>query len=94
MKIHCDPAKRARTLKERGLDFLDAEHVFQGEKFTSEDIRRDYGERRYITIGRLKGRVVVVGWTPRNVGELVVRHVFSMRKANEKEVARFQERLR
>ena len=83
--ISCDPTKREETLEERGLDFLDAVEVFEGEiVFEAEDDRRDYGETRIITVGFLRGRMVVVGWTPRGV----TRHVFSMRKANAREQAR------
>jgi len=45
------------------------------------DGRKDYGERRMICFGFLDGRMVVVCYTERNG----VRHVFSMRKANERE---------
>ncbi|MBR4736351.1 MAG: BrnT family toxin [Rhodocyclaceae bacterium] len=51
MKIEYDPAKRAKTLRERGLDFEDAREVFAGKQFTFEDTRRDYGEHRFITAG-------------------------------------------
>ncbi|MBI4081086.1 MAG: BrnT family toxin [Candidatus Lambdaproteobacteria bacterium] len=94
MRIEFDLAKRTITLKNRGLDFRDAEHVLAGEQFTFQDLRQDYGEPRFITIGYLDERIVVIGWTPRkHDGETVCR-VFSMRKASEKEIARFQERLR
>jgi uncharacterized DUF497 family protein len=46
-----------------------------------EDLRKDHGERRIICIGRLEGRLVVIGYTPRGA----VRHIFSMRKANPRE---------
>jgi len=49
-----------------------------------EDIRKDYGEKRIICYGLLLGRMVVVGYTPRGAN----RHVFSMRKANEREQIR------
>lgn len=84
MRISYDPAKRQRTLDERGLDFEDAPVVFAGLTFEVEDTRRDYGETRMICFGRLVGRLVVIGYTPRGA----VRHVFSMRKANEREQAR------
>jgi uncharacterized protein len=89
MAITFDPAKRDWTLAERGIDFLDAEAVFAGLTITLEDTRRDYGELRLITYGALNGRMVVVAWTPRGSD----RHVFSMRKANEREQARFWQRL-
>ena len=84
MRISYDPAKRQKTLDERGLDFEDAPAVFAGLTFDVEDTRRDYGETRMICFGHLAGRLVVVGYTPRGA----VRHVFSMRKANEREQAR------
>ena len=89
MKISCDPAKRDTTLKERGLDFADASEVFAGPVFEIEDTRRDYGERRILCFGLLRGRLVVVGYVQRGDA----RHVFSMRKANEREKERFGQRL-
>lgn len=84
MRITFDPAKRERTLAERGLDFEDAALVFEGVTLEFEDTRKHYGETRIICFGLLEGRMVVVGYTPRGED----RHVFSMRKANEREKAR------
>lgn len=84
MRILFDPAKRERALAERGLDFADAEEVFAGATVELDDLRADYGERRIICFGMLRGRMVVVGYTPRGAD----RHVFSMRKANDREQAR------
>ena len=84
MRVTFDPAKRVRTLDERGLDFEDAELVFAGTTIEIDDTRRNYGERRIICYGLLAGRIVVVGYTPRGSA----RHVFSMRKANDRERAR------
>lgn len=84
MRISYDPAKRQKTLDDRGLDFEDAPAVFAGLTFEVEDTRRDYGETRMICFGHLAGRLVVIGYTPREA----VCHIFSMRKANEREQAR------
>lgn len=84
MRISHDPAKCQKTLDERGLDFEDAPMVFSGLTFEVEDIRPDYGETRIICYGYMAGRRVVVGYTPRGT----VRHIFSMRKANEREQKR------
>ena len=84
MAITFDPAKRAKTLADRGLDFADAELVFDGVTLDVEDTRKDYGEERFVCYGRLEGRTVVIGYTPRGAD----RHIFSMRKANEREQAR------
>ena len=67
-----DPAKRAVTLEMRGLDFEEAPEVFSGITFDRRDDRRDYGEERFITIGRLRSRMVDLVWTPRD-GK---RHIF------------------
>ncbi len=84
VRISYDPAKRDKTLSERGLDFEDAVEVFQGLTVEVEDARKDYGERRILCFGLLAGRLVVVGYTPRGT----VRHIFSMRKANDREQTR------
>ncbi len=84
MVLTFDPGKRAATLAERGLDFKDAEFVFAGMTFEVEDRRKDYGEARIICFGVLRGRIVVVGYTPRGAD----RHVFSMRKADDREKTR------
>ena len=70
--------------EERGPEFKDAEAVFAGPTFEVEDTRRNYGEIRVICFGLLHGRMVVVGYTPRGAD----RHVFSMRKANDREKTR------
>jgi hypothetical protein len=86
VKITYDPAKRAATLKDRGLDFDEAAEVFAGVVIDIPDQRFDYGEVRTMTVGHLRGRMVIVIWTARGDA----RHVISMRKANGREQARFR----
>jgi hypothetical protein len=71
------------------LSFEDAEEVFSGPCVTFEDDRFDYGEPRFITLGLLVGRVVVIAHSPRDDGTRVI----SMRKANRREQKIYQERL-
>ena len=66
MRITFDPAKRDKTLRERGLDFEDAAIVFAGTTVEVADARRNYGEPRIICYGLLAGRLVVIGYTPRH----------------------------
>jgi len=89
MKITFDPAKRDATWRDRGMDFAEAGEVFAEDTFDFPDERHDYGEPRLIAVGHLRGRMVIVVWTPR--GE--ARHIISMRKANEREQARFGKRF-
>jgi uncharacterized DUF497 family protein len=89
VKVTFDPAKRRKTLEERNLDFKDAPEVFDGRHKTVPDDRRNYGEDRFITIGRLAGRMVVLVWTLR----MKVRRIISMRKANDREQKAYEKDL-
>ena len=90
MRITFNPTKRDKALSERGLDFDDAALIFAGVTLEIEDTRKDYGEMRVICYGMLEGRMVVVGYTPRGAD----RHIFSMRKANEREQNRITPHLK
>lgn len=83
MEIEFDFEKRDKTFKERGLDFSRATEVFAGVHYTGQDTRMEYAEDRFITVGTLKSRVLVLVWTQR--GE--IRRIISTRKANEREKA-------
>ena len=89
MQFTWDEAKRQRTLKERRLDFADAELVFAGRSMTLPDERRGYTELRFITAGWLRGRFVVIVWTPREGS----RRIISMRYGHADEEAHYQEQL-
>ena len=81
--------KSRENLSRHGLSFDDAEIVFAGPCVTFEDNRFDTGEPRFITLGYLEGRVVVVAHTPRGVRMRII----SMRKANRREEKACRERL-
>lgn len=83
MEIEFDASKRKKTLMERGLDFAHAIEVFEGLHLTAQDTRQDYAEDRFITVGHLDDRLVVLVWTPRDTA----RRIISMRKANDREKA-------
>jgi uncharacterized DUF497 family protein len=89
MKIEFDRAKREATLTHRELDMARADEVFAGNTITIEDDRMEYGEKRFITVGLLEERMIVLIWTPR--GE--ARRIISMRKANAREQKIYQGRL-
>ncbi len=89
MKVEFDAAKRQKTLEHRGLDMARAAEIFAGPTLTIADDRKDYGEERFITIGRLESRMVAVVWTPRGAA----RRIISLRKANDREQAAYGPRL-
>ena len=84
-----DESKRQITFQQRGLDFADAAKVFSGATATLPDLRKEYGEPRYITGGWLDGRFVVLVWTPRP-GK---KRIISMRYGHADEETYFREQL-
>lgn len=84
-----DDAKSNENLSKHGLSFEDAEAVFAGPCVSFEDDRFDYGEQRFITLGLLEGRAIVVAHTPRGENTRII----SMRKANKREEKIYQKRL-
>jgi uncharacterized protein len=60
MKFTWDETKRQANIIKHGIDFADVPPMFDGDIFTIEDLRFDYGETRYITFGLLRYRVIVV----------------------------------
>ena len=55
-----DEAKRKANLRDHGVDFADAKHVFDGLTYTYEDDRLPYGEQRFVTLGLLAGNPVSI----------------------------------
>ena len=89
VRITFDPAKRAATLERRGLDFVDAGLESEGRHAIAPDQRFDYGELRFITVGELHGRLVVIVWTPRGNA----RRIISMRFGRDNEARRWADAL-
>ena len=82
MRISFDPTKSERNKAERNLPFTLVEHMEWSGTIIEEDIRKDYGERRYRALGFIENRLHAVVFTPR-AGKV---HVISLRKANPREV--------
>ena len=73
MRISYDLAKRERAFLERGLDFEEVLEVFRGLTVAVDDLRKDYGERRVLCFGQLRGPLVVVGSPPRGSNRPILR---------------------
>jgi uncharacterized DUF497 family protein len=89
MPFEWDLAKNRSNYLKHGLRFEDAELLFAGPCVSFVDDRFDHGEERPVTLRPLAGRLVVIAHTPRDDGTRII----SMRKANEREKAIYQERL-
>jgi len=86
-----DEEKRRNSISNHGLDFADAWEIFNGPMLTALDEREDYGEDRWIGIGLLSGRVVVIVFTER--GEEAIR-IISLRKALKHERIKYEQAIR
>jgi uncharacterized DUF497 family protein len=86
VRITFDPAKNARNRQERGLPFELVAHLDWETAVSVEDTRKDYGERRLRVLGFLGGRLHAAVITMR--GDAL--HVISFRKANLREVGRYE----
>ena len=84
-----DDEKAASNEVKHSVSFPFATRIFNDEnRITVIDNRRDYGEIRYISLAKIESRVYVVAFTVRSS---VIR-LISARKANKKEVKRYENR--
>jgi uncharacterized DUF497 family protein len=60
MTFEWDERKREENIRKHGIDFADVTEVFTHPMLTALDLRRDYGEDRWIGLGLMKEIVVVV----------------------------------
>lgn len=88
MEFEYDPAKRRKVLEERGLDIARAGEVFEGfHLHRADDGHSTADEMRYIELGMIDDRVVIVAWTRRGK-----RHrIITMWKASSRERERYFE---
>jgi uncharacterized DUF497 family protein len=89
MMYEWDETKSQSNFEKHGLRFKDAETVFSSPCVTFLDNRANYGEDRFITIGTLAARVVIVVHTYRSAATRII----SMRKANDREQEIYRKRL-
>ncbi len=90
MKFEWDQAKNRSNLRKHGLDFADAEELFRGIAFVDPDAREDYGERRWVGLGNIRGRIAHVVFI--ESGPETIR-IISLRKASCRERKQFEKAI-
>lgn len=91
MKIEYDIVKNIKNIRERGLSFDLAKSLDLETALTWQDLRYDYNnEKRFISIGYIEDRLYSIVFTPR--GE--VMRVISLRKANLREVKKYDKHIK
>ena len=91
MKFEWNEQKNKANISKHGFDFDDAHLVFDLPMVVALDERSNYGEDRWIGIGMLNGRIVVVVYT--EPGETTIR-IVSLRKALSHERKRYEQYLK
>ena len=89
MQFEWDEAKRLSNIRRHGIDFVEVPPLFDDDTVTVEDTRITYSEQRFVTLGLLKGRVLVVVHTER--GDKI--RLISARKATKYEKDSYFEQI-
>jgi uncharacterized DUF497 family protein len=84
--VSFDSAKNERNIASRGISFEVAEQFEWNTALIAEDLRKEYGEPRFQALGFILGRLHAMVFTPR-AGKV---HVISLRKANQREMRRYE----
>ena len=73
LEFEWDEAKARSNLRKHGVSFLTAAAIFSNERLERIDDREDYGELRWIALGRVGIEVyrVVFSWRSENLIRIV-----------------------
>jgi uncharacterized DUF497 family protein len=83
-------AKNDANIRKHGFDFFDAEEMFRGTLVVRADLRRDYGENRWLGIGTTQARTAVVVFTERGANSI---RIISLRKATRREQKEYEKTI-
>jgi len=86
MQYEWDEAKRLANLIKHGVDFTEAEEFCWDTALEAVDDRQNYGEERWVALGKIADRLYVMIYTLR--GETI--RIISLRKANKREVTYYE----
>jgi len=90
MGFQWDPVKDAANHDKHGIGFRAAAEIFRGFVVIAEDVRRDYGERRWIALGEYDREIIRLVFTQR--GEDI--RIISAWKANRHDRETYDEEAR
>lgn len=91
MLFEWDEDKNDANIRKHGLDFAVAVELFQGPMWVRPDLRFDYGEPRFIGIGSIGDRIILVAFT--EVDNDTIR-IISLRRAKKNERSKFENRIK
>lgn len=85
MSFEYDPAKSASNLSKHGIDFDQAQALWD-DPWMLEAPAKTEGESRFLSIGKIEGKHWAAVWTPR--GEAV--RIISVRRARKEEIGYYE----
>jgi uncharacterized DUF497 family protein len=87
MEFEWDENKRYSNIEKHKIDFADAISIFEDIVYTVPDDRKDYRERRFISIGLMSGLEITVVYTVRSG----IYRIISARRSHPKERGKYHE---
>ncbi len=84
MKFEWDENKNKSNQEKHGIDFNDAKKIFDDKnRKISPDLRKDYGEDRWVTIGKLVNIIIVIVYTIRNTSYRIISARYAKKKERQ-----------
>jgi uncharacterized protein len=90
MKFEWDEGKNRANRRKHGLDFEDAEELFRGVVAAEPDTREDCGEKRWVGLGLIHGRIMHVVFAEREPDTI---RIISLRKATKRENEQYEKAI-
>jgi uncharacterized DUF497 family protein len=90
MILEWNQAKNRSNVRKHGFDFADAEEMFRGVVVADPDTREDYGEKRWVALGTIRGRIAQLVFTERERDTI---RIISLRKATRRESENYQKAI-
>lgn len=90
MDIEFDPVKNQRNIQKHGISLQEAKNFVFESALVAIDNRFDYGETRYNALGYKENRLYALTFTMRGDNLRII----SLRKANKREVAKYENAIR
>lgn len=91
MHFEWDENKNNENIRKHGIDFRDVVEMFSHPMLTRLDVRRDYGEDRWVGIGLLNNIVAVTVYIEWEDEETI--RIISARKAMRHESKEYHKRI-
>ncbi len=84
MEFEWDENKNRTNIAKHGIDFQTAKEVFKDqERIKAEDNRFDYGEKRWISIGKAFNLILVIVYMIRNTKTRIISARIASKKERE-----------